>query len=220
MSLSEPTITSACIQHDTNQNLATQGLAIVMTKEGEEKEVLEMLQRAVNAALKADKAKEATNLRMLLGQMLTLQVSFLHANKYRISFQAVSFSATQIYCSMIWVNHYIFNVNLDEAGVCIADPSRCTILSNIPFHTRCKCTLLLEALFFAYNYLFSAFCAHGTKFNGEFKEFMCWLNCMLLWMGLQGNLEAALEQYKDVIKDDPRDFRPYLCQVCCQGSLA
>lgn len=55
-----------------------QGLATVMSKAGEGTEMLEMLRRAVQIAMDAGKAKEATNLRMLLGQMYTLQVSSTH----------------------------------------------------------------------------------------------------------------------------------------------
>jgi hypothetical protein len=29
----------------------------------------------------------------------------------------------------------------------------------------------------------------------------------------QGNLQEALAQYQELEKEDPRDFRPYLCQV-------
>ncbi|CAM6025231.1 unnamed protein product, partial [Sphagnum balticum] len=52
---------------------ALQGLAIVMSKTGEEKESLEMLKKAVDAALKAERPKEAINVRMLLAQMHTMQ---------------------------------------------------------------------------------------------------------------------------------------------------
>ncbi|CAN1804176.1 protein SLOW GREEN 1, chloroplastic [Linum perenne] len=31
-------------------------------------------------------------------------------------------------------------------------------------------------------------------------------------MGLQGYLEEGLSKFQDLIKEDPRDFRPYLCQ--------
>lgn len=53
---------------------ALQGLAIVMSKMGEEKESLQMLKKAVDAALKAERPKEAINVRMLLAQMHTMQV--------------------------------------------------------------------------------------------------------------------------------------------------
>lgn len=61
-----------------------QGLAIVMSKAGEGTEMLEMLRRAVQTAIEAGKTKEAKNLRMLLGQMYTLQASpFLPLNTSR-----------------------------------------------------------------------------------------------------------------------------------------
>jgi Flp pilus assembly protein TadD len=56
---------------------ALQGLAIVMSKTGEEKESLEMLKKAVDAALKAERPKEAINMRMLLAQMHTMQVGIV-----------------------------------------------------------------------------------------------------------------------------------------------
>jgi Flp pilus assembly protein TadD len=56
---------------------ALQGLAIVMSKTGEEKESLEMLKKAVDAALKAERPKEAINVRMLLAQMHTMQVGIV-----------------------------------------------------------------------------------------------------------------------------------------------
>lgn len=52
-----------------------QGLATVMSKAGEGTEMLEMLRRAVQTAMEAGKTKQAMNLRMLLGQMYTLEVS-------------------------------------------------------------------------------------------------------------------------------------------------
>ena len=55
-----------------------QGLATVMAKTGEGMEMLEMLRRAVQAAMDAGMMKEAKNLRMLLGQMYILQVRPTH----------------------------------------------------------------------------------------------------------------------------------------------
>lgn len=51
-----------------------QGLAVVMQKNGEDEQALELLGEAVKKAVDAGQAKEATNLRMLLGQMHTIQV--------------------------------------------------------------------------------------------------------------------------------------------------
>ncbi|BBN08082.1 hypothetical protein MPTK1_4g08730 [Marchantia polymorpha subsp. ruderalis] len=52
---------------------ALQGLAVVMQKNGEDEQALELLGEAVKKAVDAGQAKEATNLRMLLGQMHTIQ---------------------------------------------------------------------------------------------------------------------------------------------------
>lgn len=30
---------------------------------------------------------------------------------------------------------------------------------------------------------------------------------------MQGELDEALKQFQDLVNEDPRDFRPYLCQV-------
>ena len=55
-----------------------QGLATVMFKAGEGSEMIEMLRRAVQVARDAGKTKEATNIRILLGQMYIVRVSFTH----------------------------------------------------------------------------------------------------------------------------------------------
>ncbi|KAG6556837.1 hypothetical protein Mapa_001784 [Marchantia paleacea] len=52
---------------------ALQGLAVVMQKNGEDERALELLGEAVKKAVDEGQAKEATNLRMLLGQMHTIQ---------------------------------------------------------------------------------------------------------------------------------------------------
>jgi hypothetical protein len=31
---------------------------------------------------------------------------------------------------------------------------------------------------------------------------------------LQGELDEGLKKLQDLVKENPRDFRPYLCQVC------
>ncbi|KAL2628722.1 hypothetical protein R1flu_013408 [Riccia fluitans] len=52
---------------------ALQGLAVVMQKNGEDEQALELLAEAVKAAVESGQTKEASNLRMLLGQMHTIQ---------------------------------------------------------------------------------------------------------------------------------------------------
>ena len=59
-----------------------QGLATIMLKAGEGQEMLEMLKRAVETAVETQRTKEAKNLRMLLGQMHTLQVSYFWFFKF------------------------------------------------------------------------------------------------------------------------------------------
>jgi hypothetical protein len=46
-------------------------------------------------------------------------------------------------------------------------------------------------------------------------SFLCNIldNVVTLLACLQGNLKEALDEYQDVVKVDPTDFRPYLCQV-------
>ncbi|KAG0605351.1 hypothetical protein M758_9G051300 [Ceratodon purpureus] len=61
------------LEKDPLSARALQGLATVMAKAGEGTEMLEMLRRAVQSAMDVGKTKEAKNLRMLLGQMYTLQ---------------------------------------------------------------------------------------------------------------------------------------------------
>lgn len=50
-----------------------------MSKAGEGEEMLEMLRRAVQTATQTGKTRECKNLRMVLGQMYTVQVSSLHS---------------------------------------------------------------------------------------------------------------------------------------------
>lgn len=61
------------LEKDPLSARALQGLATVMSKTGEGTEMLEMLRRAVQTAMETGKIREAKNLRMLLGQMFTLQ---------------------------------------------------------------------------------------------------------------------------------------------------
>lgn len=37
--------------------------------------------------------------------------------------------------------------------------------------------------------------------------------CIIILYVLQGEMEEALERFEDLVKEDHRDFRPYLCQV-------
>jgi len=34
------------------------------------------------------------------------------------------------------------------------------------------------------------------------------------WYALQGELDEGLKKFQDLVNENPRDFRPYLCQVC------
>ncbi|CAM6119366.1 unnamed protein product [Calypogeia fissa] len=52
---------------------AWQGLAVVMHKTGEDEEALKMLNEAVKTAVDSGQSKESINLRMLLGQLHTMQ---------------------------------------------------------------------------------------------------------------------------------------------------
>lgn len=33
------------------------------------------------------------------------------------------------------------------------------------------------------------------------------------WLNMQGQLDEALKKFQDLVNENPRDFRPYLCQV-------
>ncbi|KAL3686814.1 hypothetical protein R1sor_013123 [Riccia sorocarpa] len=52
---------------------ALQGLAVVMQKSGEEEQALQLLTEAVKSAVDSGRTKEVSNIRMLLGQMHTIQ---------------------------------------------------------------------------------------------------------------------------------------------------
>jgi len=43
------------------------------------------------------------------------------------------------------------------------------------------------------------------------------LTCIAL-CALQGNLEEGLKRLQELIDQDPRDFRPYICQVSLSAS--
>lgn len=67
------------LEKDPLSARALQGLATVMSKAGEGEEMLEMLRRAVQTATQTGKTRECKNLRMVLGQMYTVQGNFQEA---------------------------------------------------------------------------------------------------------------------------------------------
>ena len=81
-----------------------------MLKAGEGQEMLEMLKRAVETAVETQRTKEAKNLRMLLGQMHTLQVSYLWFSKFTTKRKIseglsesniiISFESHHLYCGV------------------------------------------------------------------------------------------------------------------------